>query len=393
MKELKVKTFGNLVISTDDAEITSEGSRSRKAWVLLGYLIYNRHRTVKKSELIEHLWGQGDDSVNSAGALKTLIYRLRSELDNLWDGAGRELVLSKGEGYRFNTSYPISVDCEIFAEESDDLEVTLEKIRLYRGGFLRNMGSEIWVISLGAHYHNMYVDRLLTVGPQLINAGRSDELLAFWPVVSQLEPYNEDIHRIFMRAYINANRQKEAMDIYRKLKDRLLSELGVLPGEEIRALYREAKRIHNFHTLSVENLKDQLRENDAPNGALVCEYDFFRILYHSMARSVLRSGIAVHIALLLLVDKNGEELKAKKLEKAMDDLEEVIRSSLRRGDSVAKCTSSQYVIMLPSANYENSLMVCDRIARAYNRKYPHSDTMVHYEVCPIELDEKDFRWT
>ena len=180
---------------------------------------------------------------------------------------------------------------------------------------------------------------------------------------------------------------------YRKLKDRLLAELGVIPGEELRKLYREAKRIHNFHTLSVENLKDQLRETDAPSGALVCEYDLFRVLYHSMVRSVQRSGIAVHIALLLLVDRDGQELKAKKLEKAMDNLEEVIRSSLRRGDSVAKCTSSQYVIMLPAANYENSMMVCDRIARAYNRKYPHSDTMVHYEVCPIEMDEKDLKWT
>ena len=388
-----MRTFGNLVISTKDTEVTSEGNRSRKAWVLLGYLIYNRHRAVKKSELIELLWGHRDDSVNSAGALKTLIYRLRSELDKLWEGAGRDLVLSEGDGYRFNSGCPITVDCEVFGEESGDLEDALEKLRLYRGGFLRNMGSELWVLSLGAHYHNIYIDRLLTVGPQLIDAGRSDEILAFWPVVSQLEPYNEEIHCIFMRAYINANRQKEAMDIYRKLKDTLLCELGVLPGEELCALYREAKRIHNFHTLSVENLKDQLRESDAPSGALVCEYDFFKVLYHSMARSVLRSGIAVHIALLLLVGKNGEELKAKKLEKSMDNLEEVIRSSLRRGDSVAKCTSSQYVIMLPAANYENSLMVCERIARAYNRKYPHSDTMVHYEVCPIELDEKDFKWT
>lgn len=393
MKEINVKTFGDLVLSTSDAEITSEGNRSRKAWVLLGYLIYNRHKAVKKSELIELLWGHGDDNVNSAGALKTLIYRLRSELDKLWDGAGRDLVLSDGDGYRFNDSYPITVDCESFGDDCADIEDTLNKLRLYHGDFLRNMGAELWVISLSAHYHNIYVNRLLGIAPELIDSGRSDELLDFWPVISQLEPYNEDIHRVFMRAYINANRQQDAMEIYRNLKSRLLSDLGVLPGDEIRDLYREAKRINNFHTLSVENLKDQLRETDAPSGALVCEYDFFRVLYHSMARSIIRSGIAVHIALLLLVDKNGEELSAKKLEKSMDNLEEVIRSSLRRGDSVAKCTSSQYVIMLPTANYENSCMVCERIARAYNRKYPHSDTMVHYEVCPIELDEKDFKWT
>lgn len=393
MKEIYVKTFGDLIISTDEKEISSEGSRSRKAWVALGYLICNRHKTVKKSELIELLWGHGEESMNSAGALKTLIYRVRGELERLWEGAGRDLILSDGDGYRFNWMCPITVDCEAFGEEADSVDSILEKLRLYRGDFLRNMGSEIWVLTLGAHYHNIYVSRLMQVAPMLQELGRGDEILSFWHVVSQIEPFNEDLHRIFMRAYIDANRQQDAMKIYRKLKDRLLSELGVLPGDEVRALYHEAKRINNYHTLSVENLKEQLREKDAPGGAMICEYDFFRVLYRSMARSVSRSGIAVHIALLILVDKSGNELTAKKLEKSIENLEEVIRTSLRRGDSAAKCTSSQYVIMLPSANYENSCMVCERIAKAYSRKYPGSDTMVHYEVCPIDLDEKDFRLT
>jgi len=393
LNKIYVKTFGDLVIGTSEKEISSEGSRSRKAWIILAYLIYNRHRTVKRSELVELLWGHGEDSLNSAGALKTLVYRVRGELEKLWEGAGRDLIISDSEGYSFNEYCPIEVDCEIFDEDTDDVDKLLEKLRLYRGDFLRNMGSELWVLSLGAHYHNVYVSRLIQLAPMLRELGRGDELISFWNIVSQIEPFNEELHCIFMREYIDANRQQDAMDIYRRLQERLLSELGVLPSDEVRALYHEAKRINNYHTVSVENLKEQLRETGAPEGALICEYDFFRILYHSMARSIARSGIAVHIALLIVVDKNGSELSAKKLEKVMDNLEEVIRTSLRRGDSAAKCTSSQYVIMLPTANYENSCMVCKRIARAYSRKFPHSDTMIHYEVCPIELYEKDFQWT
>lgn len=392
MKELNVKTFGSLVISTADSDVSSEGSRSRKAWALLGYLIYNRHRTVRKSELIDVLWGSADDGTNYSGALKTLIYRLRIELNKLWEGAGHDLVQSHGDTYNFNDSYPITLDCEAFENISDDTDSILESLRLYRGGFMRDMEAELWVMSLASFYHNTYVDRILKIGPELIAMGRSDELLAFWPVVSQLEPYNEDIHAIFMQAFINANRQKDAIEIYRKLKDRLLSDLGVLPGENVRQLYHDAKRINRFHTLSIENLKEQLKENNSPGGALICEYDFFRILYHFMARSVIRNGIAVHIALFFVVDRSGEELNAKRLEKSMEALEEVIRSSLRRGDAATKCSSSQFVVMLPSANYENSCMVCERIARAYNRKYPHSNTLLHYEVCPIEPDEKDFKW-
>jgi hypothetical protein len=127
-------------------------------------------------------------------------------------------------------------------------------------------------------------------------------------------------------------------------------------------------------------------------GALICEYDFFRVLYFSMARSVMRSGIAVHIALISAVDKNGE-LPLKKIEKVMPNVEDVIQHSLRRGDSAARCSASQYVIMLPRANYENTCMVCERIIKAYYKKYARNDVMLRYEVRALEPDDKEnFQW-
>ena len=68
----------------------------------------------------------------------------------------------------------------------------------------------------------------------------------------------------------------------------------------------------------------------------------------------------------------------------MPKIEEVIRCSLRRGDSAAKCSVSQYVIMLPTANYENSCAVCRRILKAFARQYPHSPAEIHYSVQPLE---------
>jgi hypothetical protein len=183
------------------------------------------------------------------------------------------------------------------------------------------------------------------------------------------------------------------MEIYRKLKERLLSELGVLPGDEVRALYHEAKKINNYHTLSVENLKEQLRESNAPDGALVCEYDFFRVLCHSMSRSVLRNGIAIHLALITMKGKKVSELDGKRWEKLQSGLQDTIRCSLRRGDSAARCSASQFVIMLPRANYENSCMVCERISRAYYQKYSRFDAELRFDVFPIQVDDKEnLRW-
>jgi GGDEF domain-containing protein len=77
----------------------------------------------------------------------------------------------------------------------------------------------------------------------------------------------------------------------------------------------------------------------------------------------------------------------------MANLEDTIRRSLRRGDSASRCSASQYVIMLPRANYENSCMVCDRILKSYVKNYSYPDAEFRYEVFPIQPDEKEsFQW-
>ena len=68
----------------------------------------------------------------------------------------------------------------------------------------------------------------------------------------------------------------------------------------------------------------------------------------------------------------------------MENLQELLRRSLRRGDVISRCSASQYVVMLPMANYENSCMVCERIERAFFRRYPHTPARLDYAVQPLE---------
>ena len=174
--------------------------------------------------------------------------------------------------------------------------------------------------------------------------------------------------------------QKGAAKIYEQFSERLSLDFGVVPGEEIRRLYYEAIRTVNGHAMPVDIILQQLREEDETGGALICEYDFFRVLYRAMARSMPRSGAVAHIALLSVEENQEGELTQRKLRGAMHMLEEQIRICLRRGDAAAKCSNSQYIVMLPQANYENSCMVCERVIQTYYRKHPHSDADIKYAV-------------
>ena len=82
--------------------------------------------------------------------------------------------------------------------------------------------------------------------------------------------------------------------------------------------------------------------------------------------------------------ENNVDLSQRSLSRAMENLQEQIRNNLRRGDAASRCSASQYILMLPHANYENSCMVCERIIRAFTRQYPHSPAELHYSVQPLE---------
>ena len=81
--------------------------------------------------------------------------------------------------------------------------------------------------------------------------------------------------------------------------------------------------------------------------------------------------------------KDGEILARRSLDPAMNNLQVLVQNNLRRGDVIARCSISQYIILLPQANYENSRMVADRLVSAFYRRYPHSPARLRYTVQPL----------
>ena len=53
----------------------------------------------------------------------------------------------------------------------------------------------------------------------------------------------------------------------------------------------------------------------------------------------------------------------------MEQLQDVLVRSLRRGDVVSKFSGAQFVVMLPAANFEDSNMVMDRVVNAFYQQH------------------------
>lgn len=384
--------FGDFSITDGEQQISDSDNRSRKVWLLLAYLIYNRRRAVSQDELMNLLWGEAPRGNNPSGALKTALHRVRSSLDQLWPSAGHQLILRRDGGYIWNSDVSIALDVDRFdrlchseAESEDEqLQAFLDALELYQGDFLPRLSSEPWVVPIAAYYHNLYIQVLLKALPMLMARGLQQEVSTLCRTASALEPYHEDIHYFWMRALLDLEDSSGAAAVYKDLSERLFSSFGIIPPEELRALYREATRTSNDRAVSIEAVLDQLQEPSSLSGALMCEYDFFVILCRSVSRSMSRTGIATHIALLSVLGEGGGEVSKRSLPHIMENLGEQIRISLRKGDAAARCSGSQYILMLPQASYENSCKVCTRIIKSFSRQYPHSPAKLQYTVFPLE---------
>ena len=378
MEQLQIRMLGDFSLQTEHARIASGDNRSRKVWMLLAYLITRRGRTVSQSELIRLVWGSDSSSDNPENALKVTLHRARSLVDKLWSGAGHTLIQRRPEGYTWNTEIPTVLDTEQFENlcRSENPEDRLEALELYRGEFLSNLSTGTWVIPLATHYHNLYVSTLESVLPELARAGQHSRIADICRRALPMEPYHEELHRHMMRSLLALEDRNSAIGIYEQLRDRLYHDFGITPAEETTALWREASRTVGERIMPIETVLEHLLERDAVSGALLCSFDCFQVICHAEARAMLRSGNATHVALFSVTGEGTKTLSKRSLDK----LSEQIRLNLRRGDVFARCSASQYVIMLPQANYENSCIVCRRLEAAFFRRYPHSPVRLHYMV-------------
>ena len=139
---LRVQTLGGFSIRRGEAALT--GGRSRKLFLLLAFLIWERARPVSYGELTDLLWaGREGGSLN---ALKAVLHRARYALDQLGPGCGKALILSREGGCQWNPEVPLVLDTEDFARllAAGDLESRLEALALYRGDFLPSLAGHPW---------------------------------------------------------------------------------------------------------------------------------------------------------------------------------------------------------------------------------------------------------
>lgn len=367
--------------------LTEQDSTSKRLWTFLQYLAAFHDRDVSQDELIEALWGDSESS-NPVNTLKTLLHRGRAMLERLGFSDGKQVLLYRRGVYSWNSELMLDVDAERFDRlceqgESGDLEAAMQAIQIYKGDFLPSAAGSPWAVSMRTFYHTKFLKLCVDTAQALLERKEFNQVIQVCRAAISVDPFDENCHLMLMQAMAGTGQQQAAMQHYHEITSMLMDQLGVSPSEELTQLYRQLAKADMSMELDLGVVREKLLE-DRPRGAFFCEYGVFQDIYQLAARSAMRNGQVVQLAMVTVLDENGQRLETERCARAMEELRGTIQNKLRAGDSFTRFSTAQYLILLPTASYENGIKVLDRILRAYQETLVGKATEVKCSLLPVQ---------
>ncbi|MEG2038914.1 MAG: BTAD domain-containing putative transcriptional regulator [Oscillospiraceae bacterium] len=393
--EIKINMLGGFTLSVDETIVTDNSKGSHQVWNLLEYLAIYHKKPISQEQLIQVLWPD-ETSNNPTSALKNLIYRLRTTLENLKVPYGKDLILTQNGMYAWNNAAPCTIDVEEFEKlyqrssacephSKERLEYCLKAIDLYKGDLLPSSSYEEWVIPLSLNYRTIYFKCVYQAAEILSMMSAYEKLEEICKKALDVDQFEEQAHMYLIMAKMKQGNQAAALAQYNYVVDLFYRELGVTPSKELHKIYREIIKADDCSQTDLSIIKEELNEHNALKGALYCDYEVFKNLYRMEARTAERTGRTIFVALLSISNNLGNIPSQKTLIMCMDKLKEIIQTSLRKGDVVSRISKSQYILMLPNLTFENGQMVLGRITGKYKQLGKQTGTEITTSLQSMDI--------
>lgn len=383
-----IQTLGGFSISTDTDSVSSN-NQSKKTWFLLAYMATFRNKDISTAELIDVVWGNSSGT-NPAGALKTLLFRARKLLEPL-NIPPQELIVQQKGSYAWTNSIHIEVDIEqfdklcaqVFASKKDTAickEIGKQALALYKGDFLPQAAWESWAIPINTYYHNLYLNLVHLLLQIYMSEESYQQCIELCHRAIMIDSFDEDFHYNLIYSLYKTGDIRSAMEHYNHMTDRFYNEFAISPSEKLAALYKSIQNVTHQREMNLTLIQNSFLENAEQSGAFYCEYVVFKDIYLLESRTLERSGGSVYLCLFTITSINNRALPADKLAKPMEDLLLSIHDSLRRGDVCSRYSSSQYILLLPSATYENGESVLKRVVKHFSQNHTYRNLKITYSL-------------
>jgi DNA-binding SARP family transcriptional activator/tetratricopeptide (TPR) repeat protein len=253
---VEFRVLGSLEVSASEGPLRLTGQRQRR---LLGLLLVNAEHAVPLSALIDAVWDE-DPPTTAKRQVQNSISALRRLLSVGCQGGtpspdvaavgapGHPMIVADGNGYRLRLAAG-ELDARLFqnqvvkaqglssAGQTSQAAAELRAaLRLWRGPALTGMTGRV----LGAAAARLDEQRRAAIEECLeleLRLGRHLELIGELTELVATYPLRERLVGQLMVALHRSGRQSDALQAYRRLRERLVDELGLEPGAQLRELH------------------------------------------------------------------------------------------------------------------------------------------------------------
>lgn len=369
--------------------------KSRKGVNLMQYLMLNHGQPVPNYRLLATLWTD-EGSANPENALKTLVSRLRAILNQISPDFGNCIVADRG-AYHWENLPGMTVDFfrieQLFDELSSMREDSPERIAcyeellaLYKGDLLQNAEQNEWALAQATSLHNKYMSAIYSYIELLKARENHQDIVRICRVALNVDNFDDRLHMELMTALINTNRTNEALVQYKHVTHLNYRYLGVQPSEDMQEFYKQIVRAGKTLEFSLEAIRNELRESGEQRGAFVCEYAVFKEIYNLQMRNLERLGSTMFLGVIMIGNPDDPSMDSIKQDNIMNGTLEILKSNLRKGDTITHFSPTIFALLLPTVNYTTGNMVMERVKQLFYKKYPNSSIPFNYRIGPLSSD-------
>ncbi len=375
MEHIEIITLGELKIFVDGVDIVQPFRSARKKTNLLGYLIVNHNSLVLVSELAEVLWpSEGYRSIENT--LKTLVSRLRKDLEP-YDL--NNAIVTKPCAYMWSMDVECYVDIvrleKLYRKISDVEQLTNETsaffeevISLYVDDMLANSDMESWIAPKSFYYHNMYMQAMYKYTKLLGKEKRYLDVIRVCKCTLDIDAFDSEMNMELMRTLLKIGKSQDALEQYQNFTSLQYTHMGMKPSEGLLDIYYQIIHANKNANMNIEHSQQELMNGNESEGAMYCEYTAFREIYNLQISNMKRMDTPMYLALTEVCRQDDKPIEPIEMDQVMKRLLNVLKDGLRRGDTIARYSPLQYVVLLPTVSNDklgNSVM--DRMkARFYN---------------------------
>ncbi|QWF85808.1 hypothetical protein HUW46_09288 [Amycolatopsis sp. CA-230715] len=226
---MEFRVLGPVQARTADRPITMAGPRQER---ILAALLLDAGRVVPVSRLVDVVW-DADPPATAVRQVRNLTTALRRTLIDA--GADTDVIVADGTGFVLR---PPVLDLRTFEDHAGRGEYR-QALACWRGPALAGLGSAALAGTAAC-----LEERRLSIWELCL----ADEVAAGEDVVAELSalaaeyPLREHLAGLLMRSLHQRGRQAEALGVYDRVRRRLIDELGVEPGAQLRAVHGEILR-------------------------------------------------------------------------------------------------------------------------------------------------------